>query len=133
MLKPSKKIKRSGYKRIQKYNFYLTRKYSKNQLSRWFLVINPLKSTLHSFEISLSTPGPGRMSGRNMEVHRMSWYSNNDMLISIQDAADRVCAEYGSNVAQSVFQRFGVNSAEELDPSDYEAAFSDLCLIASDN
>ena len=73
------------------------------------------------------------MSGRNMEVHRMSWYSNNDMLISIQDAADMVCAEYGSDVALSVFQRFGVNSAEELDPSDYEVAFSDLYLIASDN
>lgn len=63
----------------------------------------------------------------------MSWYSDNDMLISIQDAADKVCAEYGSDVVQSVFQRFGVNSSEELDSSDCEAAFSDLYLIASDN
>ena len=97
------------------------------------MVINPLKSTLNSFENSLPTPRIGRMRGRNMEVHNMSWYSNNDMLISIQDAADRVCAEYGSDVAQSVFQRFGVNCAEDLDPSDYESAFSDLYLIANDN
>lgn len=97
------------------------------------MVINPLKSTLNSFENSLPTPGPGRMRGRNMEVHNMSWCSNNDMLISIQDAADRVCAEYGSDVAQSVFHRFGVNCAEDLDPSDYESAFSDLYLIANDN
>lgn len=63
----------------------------------------------------------------------MSWYSNRDMLDSIQDAADRVSAEYGSDVAKSVFQRFGVNSAEELSPSDYESAFSDLYLMANDN
>lgn len=133
MLKPSKEIKKSGYKRIQKSKFYLTKNHPKNQLSRWSLVINPLKSTLYSFEICLPTPGPGRMSGRNMEVHKMSWCSNNDMLISIQDAADTVCAEYGSDVAQSVFQRYGANSAEDLDPCDYEAVFSDLYLIANDN
>lgn len=86
-----------------------------------------------SFEIRLPTPGPGKMSGRNMEAHKMSWYSDDDMQISIQDAANRVCAEYGSNVVQSVFQRFGVNCAEDLNPSDYELAFSDLYLIANDN
>ncbi len=63
----------------------------------------------------------------------MSWYSNRDMLDSIQDAADKVSAEYGSDVAKSVFQRFGVSTAEELNPCDYESAFSDLYLIANDN
>lgn len=73
------------------------------------------------------------MSGRNMEVQNMSWCSNNDMLISIQDAANRVCAEYGSDVAQSVFQKYGVNCADDLNPIDYESVFSDLYLIANDN
>ena len=95
------------------------------------------KSTLidfvFSFEIGLLTPGPGNINGQIMETHKMNWYNDNDMLISIQDAANRVCAEYGSTVAQSVFQRFGVNCAEDLNPSDYELAFSDLYMIATDN
>ena len=52
--------------------------------------------------------------------------SNEDLLISIQDAANQVVNEYGEDVAKSVFQRFGATCAEDLDPSDYEAAFSEL-------
>ena len=63
----------------------------------------------------------------------MSWYSANDMLISIQDAANKVCAEYSSDVAQSVFQRFGASCVEDLNPNDYESVFSDLYLIANEN
>lgn len=63
----------------------------------------------------------------------MSWCSNNDMLISIQDAANRVCAEYGSDVAQSVFQKYSVNCTDDLNQIDYESVFSDLYLIANDN
>ena len=58
--------------------------------------------------------------------------SNEDLLISIQDAANQVVNEYGEDVAKSVFQRFGATCAENLDPSDYEAAFSELYLIAND-
>ena len=59
--------------------------------------------------------------------------SNEDLLISIQDAANQVVNEYGEDVAKSVFQRFGATCAEDLDLSDYEAAFSELYLIANDN
>ncbi len=59
--------------------------------------------------------------------------SNEDLLISIQDATNQVVNEYGEAVAKSVFQRFGATCAEDLDPSDYEAAFSELYLIANDN
>lgn len=59
--------------------------------------------------------------------------SNDDFLISIQDAASQVASEYGSDVASFVFQRFGATCPEDLNPSDYEAAFSELYLIANDN
>lgn len=59
--------------------------------------------------------------------------SNEDMLISIADAADNVTAEYGKDTTLSVLQKFGVNCVEDLNPSDYEAAFSDLYLMANDN
>ena len=66
--------------------------------------------------------------------------SNEDLLISIQDAANhiqdaanQVVNEYGEDVAKSVFQRFGATCAEDLNPSDYEAVFSELYLIANDN
>ena len=59
--------------------------------------------------------------------------SNEDLLISIQDAANQVVNEYGEDVAKSVFQRFGATCAEDLNPSDYEAVFSELYQIANDN
>ena len=46
--------------------------------------------------------------------------SNEDLLISIQDAANQVVNEYGEDVAKSVFLRFGATCAEDLNPSDYE-------------
>ncbi len=58
---------------------------------------------------------------------------NEDMLISITDAANTVTAEYGEDVTLSILQKFGATCPEDLDPSDYEAAFSDLYLIANDN
>lgn len=45
--------------------------------------------------------------------------SNEDLLISIQDAANQVVNEYGEDVAKSVFLRFGATCAEDLNPSDY--------------
>lgn len=56
-----------------------------------------------------------------------------DLLISIEDAARIVTHEYGEEVTLSVLQKFGVSSIDALQPSDYEDAFSDLYLIANDN
>lgn len=94
------------------------------------MVINRLKQTFRLK--SSATVGPSRLSGQNLEVKYM-FCSNDDLLISIQDAANQVVNEYGEDVARSVFQRFGASCAEDLNPSDYEAAFSELYLIANDN
>ena len=58
--------------------------------------------------------------------------SNEDLLISIQDAANQVVNESGGDVAKYVFLRFGATCAEDLKPSDYEAVLSELYLIAND-
>ena len=72
------------------------------------------------------------MSGQNMEVIEM-FCSKEDLLISILDAESQVNREYGSDVAKSVYQMFGSSCAEDLNPSDYEATFSEMYLIATDN
>ena len=59
--------------------------------------------------------------------------SKEDLLISIQDAEAQVIREYGSDVAKSVYQMFGATCAEDLNLSDYEAAFSEMYLRATDN
>ena len=43
--------------------------------------------------------------------------SNEDLLISIQDAANQVVNEYGEDVAKSVFQRFEATCTEDLNPA----------------
>lgn len=63
----------------------------------------------------------------------MPQYCSEDLVISLYDAANRVSKEYGLDVARSVFQRYGSSSVDDLNPSYYEAVFSDLYLIASDN
>ena len=94
------------------------------------MVINRLKQAFH-LKWSANV-GPSRLSGQKLEVKYM-FCSNDDLLISIQDTTNTVVSEYGVDVAKSVFRRFGATCAEDLDPSDYEAAFSELYLIANDN
>ena len=52
---------------------------------------------------------------------------------SIEDAASRVTAEYGSAVAASVFERHGAHNFEDLSPIYYSEVFADLQQIATDN
>lgn len=94
------------------------------------MVINRLKQTFHLK--SSANVRPSRLSGQNLEV-KYIFCSNEDLLISIQDAANQIVREYGSDVAKSVFQRFKATCAEDLDPGDYEAAFNELYLIANDS
>ena len=56
-----------------------------------------------------------------------------DWEINIEDLAARVASNYGNDVTESVFARFGASCFEELNPSDYEAVFSDLMLMDSDS
>lgn len=54
-------------------------------------------------------------------------------LTNIENAADAVAAEYGSEVAQSVFQRYDTHGIHDLSLCYYSEVFADLELIANDN
>ena len=54
-------------------------------------------------------------------------------LTNIENAANAVAAEYGSEVTQSVFQRYDAHGTYDLSPCYYGEVFADLELIANDN
>lgn len=56
-----------------------------------------------------------------------------DWQINIENLAASVSAKYGSEVAESVFKRFGATCFEDLSPLYYDEVFGDLLLIDSDN
>ena len=56
-----------------------------------------------------------------------------DWRINIENLATSVSAEYGSEVAESVFKRYGATCFENLSPIYYDEVFGDLLLIDSDN
>ena len=56
-----------------------------------------------------------------------------DWRINIENLAVSVSAEYGSEVAESVFSRYGATCFEDLSPIYYDEVFGDLLLIDSDN
>ena len=58
---------------------------------------------------------------------KMMWLTN------IENAANAVAAEYGPEVAQSVFQRYDAHGTHGLSPCCYSEVFADLELIANDN
>ena len=58
---------------------------------------------------------------------QMMWETN------IENAADAVATEYGSEEAKSVFQRYDAHGTFALIPYYYSEIFADLELIANDN
>ncbi|MCC0645658.1 hypothetical protein KGF41_15450 [Clostridioides sp. ZZV14-6150] len=54
-------------------------------------------------------------------------------IINIENAAGIVYKKYGSDVAKSIFQRYGVNGIYNLSPCYYSEVFGDLELMANDN
>ena len=54
-------------------------------------------------------------------------------LTNLENAADAVAAEYGSEIAQSVFQRYDAHGTHDLSSCYYSEVFADLELIANDN
>ena len=56
-----------------------------------------------------------------------------DWQINIENLAASVSVGYGSEVAESVFRRFGATCFEDLSPLYYDEVFGDLLLIDSDN
>ena len=56
-----------------------------------------------------------------------------DWQINIENLAASVSAKYGSEVAESVFRRYGATCFENLSPIYYDEVFGDLLLIDTDN
>ena len=56
-----------------------------------------------------------------------------DWRINRENLAASVSAEYGSEVVESVFRRYGATCFENLSPIYYDEVFGDLLLIDSDN
>lgn len=56
-----------------------------------------------------------------------------DWWINIENLTASVSAEYGSEVAESVFRRYGATCFENLSPIYYDEVFGYLLLIDSDN
>ena len=56
-----------------------------------------------------------------------------DWRIIIENLAASVSAEYGSEVVESVFRRYGATCFENLSPIYYDEVFGDLLLIDTDN
>lgn len=54
-------------------------------------------------------------------------------LTNIENAANAVATEYGSEIAQSVFQRYDAHRTHDLSSCYYSEVFADLELIANDN
>ena len=71
------------------------------------------------------------------EISKVGDYMNSNELqmwkTNIENAASKVAAEYGSEVAKSVFQRYGARGTYDLSPCYYSEVFADLELIANDN
>ncbi len=63
----------------------------------------------------------------------MTKYEKENWIINLENVAAEVSSEYGSDVVQSILILHNATSIEDLSQSEYEAVFSDLYLIASDN
>lgn len=62
----------------------------------------------------------------------MENFSRNDYLASIEESASYISAEIGPEVVRSVYQRFGVNSLDEIETADLPEVFSEIYAIEAD-
>lgn len=62
----------------------------------------------------------------------MSNISNSDYVAIIEESASIICSKIGPEVVDSVFQRYGAHSVEDLDPADLPDVFSELYAIEAD-
>lgn len=62
----------------------------------------------------------------------MANISRNDYLASIEESASFICSEIGPDVVDSVFQRYGAHSVEDLTPVNLPEVFSELYAIEAD-
>ena len=62
----------------------------------------------------------------------MTSISNSDYIASIEESASIICSEIGPEVVASVFQRYGAQCVEDLNPADLPDVFSELYAIEAD-
>lgn len=62
----------------------------------------------------------------------MTSISNSDYIASIEESASIICSEIGPGVVDSVFQRYGAQCVEDLNPADLPDVFSELYAIEAD-
>ncbi len=63
----------------------------------------------------------------------MTRLSDQDWVDTLEVSAHAVCNLFGNEaVAHYLLEHFGVSSLEELSPTDYDRAFDDLDIMASD-
>lgn len=53
-------------------------------------------------------------------------------ITNIENTAAAICSELDSAVVESVFRRFGANSAEDANPEDLPEIFNELYAIEAD-
>ena len=58
--------------------------------------------------------------------------NNQDYIISINNAASFISSELGSEVVDSVFQKYGAHDTDDLDPAFLPEVFSEMYAIESD-
>ncbi len=62
----------------------------------------------------------------------MTSISNSDYIASIEESASIICSEIRPEVVDSVFQRYGAQCVEDLNPADLPDVFSELYAIEAD-
>ena len=62
----------------------------------------------------------------------MTDYERKNWIINIENSAATVESQLGSSVVNSVFERYGAHSVEDLNPSDLPEVFGELYAIEAD-
>ena len=62
----------------------------------------------------------------------MTTIEKDSYIISIAESASIISSQVGSAVVDSVFQRYGAHSVEDLNPCDLPDVFSELYAIEAD-
>ena len=62
----------------------------------------------------------------------MTDYERKNWIINIENSAAAVEAQLGSKVVNSVVERYGAHSVEDLNPSDLPEVFGELYAIEAD-
>lgn len=62
----------------------------------------------------------------------MTTIEKDSYISSIEESASIISSQVGSTVVDSVFQRYGSHSVEDLNPSDLPDVFSELYAIEAD-